>query len=183
MHEAVTATGLPRVSSRDLGDVPCQERRTVSGTVLGPEGLPAAGVQVEANLLQELKNVPRPAASRVSAPRRTDDAGRYTLSLDPGVYRFDFTSVDNLPRFSRIVTVRPTAAASEPQDLSVSLPKGRRISGTVRIRGEQSSRTFAPNAGLRFFRQVPVEGQTSALLLGETTTDAQGAFSTTLPLP
>ena len=41
---------------------------------------------------------------------------------------------------------------------------------------------FVPNAGLRFFRQSPVEGQ-PALLLGETTTNPQGAFSATLPLP
>ncbi|HEX8536049.1 MAG TPA: carboxypeptidase regulatory-like domain-containing protein, partial [Cystobacter sp.] len=46
-----TSIEVLRVSVSELGDVFCQERRKVEGTVLGPVGsLPAAGVQVEATL-------------------------------------------------------------------------------------------------------------------------------------
>jgi hypothetical protein len=177
---------VPRVSFWKLGDVVCQERRKVEGTLLGPIGSqPAAGVQVEAILLKELTGLPRPAASRVAAPRRTDETGHFELSLDPGVYRFDFTSLENLPRFSRIVAVRPWTLPppAQSQDVSATLPKGRRVTGYVRFDQERMERADVPNAALRFYRLVGVEGQPSALLLGETTSDAAGAFSTTLPLP
>ncbi|WNG17920.1 carboxypeptidase regulatory-like domain-containing protein [Cystobacter fuscus] len=181
-----TSLVVPRVSVSKLGDVVCQERRKVVGTVLGPVGsLPAAGVQVEATLLKEVVGTPRPASSRVAADRRTDEAGHFELWLDPGVYRFDFASLENLPRFSRIVTVHPWTAATPPppQEVSVTLPKGRRVTGYVRHSEGTQARPNVPNAALRFYRLVAVEGENSALLLGETTSDAAGAFYITLPLP
>ncbi|OJH36787.1 hypothetical protein [Cystobacter ferrugineus] len=181
-----TSIVVPRVSVSKLGDVFCQERRKVVGTVLGPVGSqPAAGVQVEATLLKEVVGTPRPAASRVAADRRTDEEGHFELLLDPGVYRFDFTSLENLPRFSRIVTVRPWTATTPatPQEVSVTLPKGRRVTGYIRLGEGTRERPEVPDASLRFYRLVAVEGENSALLLGETTSDAAGAFSTTLPLP
>ncbi|EPX56823.1 hypothetical protein D187_007258 [Cystobacter fuscus DSM 2262] len=181
-----TSIVVPRVSVSKLGDVVCQQRRKVEGTVLGPVGsLPAAGVLVEATLLKEVAGTPRPASSRVEALRRTDEAGHFELWLDPGVYRFDFTSLENLPRFSRIVTVHPWVSPppATPQEVSVTLPKGRRVTGYVRLGEGSGQQPDVPNAALRFYRLVAVEGENSALLLGETTSNAAGAFSTTLPLP
>ncbi|ATB40080.1 hypothetical protein CYFUS_005528 [Cystobacter fuscus] len=181
-----TSILVPRVSVLKLGNVVCQTRRKVVGTVLGPVGsLPAAGVQVEATLLKEVAGTPRPASSRVAADRRTDEQGHFELWLDPGVYRFDFASLENLPRYSRIVTVHPATAATtpSPQEVAVTLPKGRRVTGYVRFIEGTQARPDVPNAALRFYRLVAVEGENSALLLGETTSDATGAFSTTLPLP
>ncbi|MET0402183.1 MAG: hypothetical protein ABW123_07245 [Cystobacter sp.] len=177
---------VPEVSVLILKDVVCQERREVEGIVTSPIGeAPASGVQVEAHLVKELANTPKPASGRVVTPRRTDKTGAFSLLLDPGVYRFEFSSQENLPRFNRLVTVWPWLQTSppQPQDLSTLLPRGRRVKGSVRLDRADTGPMPAPNASLRFYQARPVDGIPFSLLLGETTTDASGAFTTTLSLP
>lgn len=176
---------VPRASVTLIPDVVCQERMKVRGTLQRPSGsVPAAGVKVVAEPIEDLEGWPRPAFS-FEAPRLTDEEGRFELSLDPGRYRFDFIPTEDLPRVSRIVTVRPQgegATAEMTLELSTfTLSKGRRVTGQVGFSGGKMAQPIAPYASIRFFRVVDVEGKKSALLLTQTLTDQSGAYSTTLP--
>jgi hypothetical protein len=62
-----------------------------------------------------------------------------------------------------------------------TLSNGRRIFGLVSFSGERWNLPAAPYASIRFFRVVNVEGKPSALLLTQTLTDQNGAYSTTVP--
>lgn len=174
---------VPRISLVEAPDVTCGERMKVGGTLLKPSGSqPAAGVRVVAEPIDEIPGWPRPSFS-FEASRATDDQGRFELAMDPGRYRFDFIPTEDLPRVSRIVTVRPEAGVSgEPLELSsFTLSKGRSVTGRVSFNGTNPALTAAPYASIRFFRVGDVEGKPSALLLSQTLTDQSGAYSTTVP--
>ena len=175
---------VPRVSTSRTPDVVCGQRVKVSGTLQKPsDSLPAAGVRVVAEPLEELPGLPMPT-STFEALHPTDDMGHFELSLDPGRYRIDFLPSEDLPRVSRIVTVRPgdTSGPPNPLELSIfTLSKGRRVSGQVSFSGQQLVQPAVPYASVRFFRVVDVEGKSSALLLAQTLADQSGNYSATLP--
>ena len=174
---------VPRASATQLPPVVCQERVRVGGTLLKPtNSVPAGGVRVMAEPLEALPGLPRPATS-FEAVRPTDDTGRFELALDPGRYRLDFLPGEDLPRVSRIVTVRPGVdGTSDTLELSsFTLSKGRSVTGQVSFTGERLARPSAPYASVRFFRVVDVEGKRSALLLAQTLTDQSGNYITLLP--
>ncbi len=179
----VQAITIPRTGAQ-LPDVTCAARLKVRGTLLLPSSSePAAGVKVMALPIAETPGWPRSSAS-VEAPRLTDAEGRFELALDPGQYRLDFIPSQNLPRVSRIVTVRPGENTSTEGVLSLqpfALSKGRQINGLVRFSGERLVQSSVPYASVRFFRVVNVEGHPSALLLAQTLTSQDGTYSATLP--
>jgi hypothetical protein len=155
----------------------------VRGTLQKPSGSqPAAGVRVVAEPIDELPGWPRPSFN-FEAPLTTDAQGHFELAMDPGRYRFDFIPTEDLPRVSRIVTVRPEAGSSNGElELSTfTLSKGRNVTGQVSFNGSNTTRSAAPYASIRFFRVGDVEGKPSALLLSQTLTDQNGAYSTTVP--
>jgi hypothetical protein len=176
---------VPRTSVTRTPDVVCQERMKVRGTLQRPsDSAWAAGVKVVAEPIDELPGWPRPAFT-FEAPRLTDDMGQFELMLDPGRYRFDFIPTEDLPRVSRIVTVRPLENAP-PSETTLeltpfTLSKGRRVTGQVGFSGGKLAQPIAPYASIRFFRVVDVEGKRTALLLAQTLTDQYGAYSTTVP--
>lgn len=175
---------VPRVSVVESPDVRCGERITVRGELKKPsDSQPAAGVKVVAEPLEEIPGWPRPSFS-FEAPRTTDDNGRFELAMDPGRYRLDFIPTEDLPRVSRIVTVPPADGFSSGTSLELSsftLSKGRSVTGQVTFNGTDPARSAAPYASIRFFRVVDVEGKPSTLLLSQTLTDQNGAYSTTVP--
>ncbi|HSP81191.1 MAG TPA: carboxypeptidase regulatory-like domain-containing protein, partial [Myxococcaceae bacterium] len=133
--------------------------------------------------IAETPGWPRSSAS-VEAPRLTDAQGHFELALDPGQYRLDFIPSQNLPRVSRIVTVRPGESTTPEGILPLqpfALSKGRQINGLVSFSGARLLQSPAPYASVRFFRVVNVEGQPSALLLSQTLTSQDGTYSATLP--
>jgi hypothetical protein len=175
---------VPRTSLVQSPDVMCGERMKVRGTLLKPSSSePAAGVQVVAEPLEDVPGWPRPAFS-FEAPRTTDEGGHFELAMDPGRYRFDFIPTENLPRVSRIVTVRPAEGLSTSETAlelsSFTLSKGRSVTGQVSFNGSNRL-SAAPYASIRFFRVVDVEGKPSALLLSQTLADQNGGYSTTVP--
>jgi hypothetical protein len=175
---------VPRTSLVQSPDVMCGERMKVRGTLLKPSSSePAAGVQVVAEPLEDVPGWPRPAFS-FEAPRTTDEGGHFELAMDPGRYRFDFIPTENLPRVSRIVTVRPAEGVSTSEAAlelsSFTLSKGRSVTGQVSFNGSNRL-SAAPYASIRFFRVVDVEGKPSALLLSQTLADQNGGYSTTVP--
>lgn len=175
---------VPRTSLVLSPDVTCEERMKVRGTLLKPSGSQwAAGVRVVAEPVGEVSGWPRPS-SGFEAPRTTDDLGRFELAMDPGRYRFDFIPTGDLPRVSRIITVRPMEDSSSETLLEISpftLSKGRSVTGQVSFNGSKLALPAAPYASVRFFRVVDVEGKPSALLLSQTLTDQNGAYSTIVP--
>jgi len=175
---------VPRTSLVQSPDVTCGERMKVRGTLLKPSSSePAAGVQVVAEPLEDTPGWPRPSFS-FEAPRTTDEGGHFELAMDPGRYRFDFIPTEDLPRVSRIVTVRPMDGVSTSEGAlelsSFTLSKGRSVTGQVSLNGSNPL-PAAPYASIRFFRVVDVEGKPSALLLSQTLTDQNGGYSTTVP--
>lgn len=82
------------------------ETGTVSGVVRTPDGQPAAGVRVSALT----GGGPDDAAALVVNQARSDDAGRYTLTLRPGGYQ--------------LVAHREGAARAEPVSLDVAAGEG-----------------------------------------------------------
>lgn len=164
--------------------IPCVARLEVEGTVLRPDGAYAAGVTVRASPQREAGASATLIAE--TSETLTDDAGRFTLHLDPGTYRFEFLSPEELPAVTRLITVEPTydqegRARRQVQLREVSLATGRRVTGTVT--GTMGGRPGAgvPYARLRFFRVTQVEGKPAAILLGSTVADAQGAYRVVLP--
>ncbi|MFY0567889.1 carboxypeptidase regulatory-like domain-containing protein [Archangium lansingense] len=174
---------VPRTSLFVAPDMKCGERMKVRGTLQKPSGSqPAAGVKVVAEPIDELTDWPRSSVS-FEASRTTDAQGRFELAMDPGRYRFDFIPTEDLPRVSRIVTVRPEEGSSDGalELSSFTLSKGRSVTGRVSFNGTTSTLSAAPYASIRFFRVGDVEGKPSALLLSQTLTDQSGAYSTTVP--
>ncbi len=171
-------TTIPR-GGITLSDIVCPDKIVAEGTLMRPEGLPAAGVRVVAEPVGEVPGWPRPAVG-VEAAAATDEDGRYRLRLDPGEYRFDFIPAENLPRVSRFVTVLPAAnLALAPFTLS----KGRRINGLVTIHQQELENALpgVPYASIRFFRVVHVEGKPTSVLLAQTVADSTGNYAATLP--
>lgn len=174
----LVSTAIPR-GGITLTDIVCPDKIVASGTLLRPEGPPAAGVRVVAEPVGEVTGWPRPAVS-TEAESATDEEGRYLLRLDPGEYRFDFIPAENLPRVSRFVTVLPSV------DLEVApftLSKGRRITGMVKLSEPELSNptSAAAYAFIRFFRVVNVEGEPTAVLLAQAVADSAGSYAATLP--
>ncbi|MDY7227902.1 carboxypeptidase regulatory-like domain-containing protein [Hyalangium rubrum] len=172
------ATPIPR-GGTTLPDIVCTNKVSVQGTLLGPDGPPAAGARVVAEPVGQVSGWPRPAVG-VEAESPTDENGLYTLRLDPGEYRFDFIPGENLPRVSRFVTVLP----AEVQVLApFTLSKGRRVTGLVSVPTErlQNAPPGAAYASIRFFRVVNVEGKPTAVLLAQTLADSVGNYAATLP--
>ncbi|XXF74999.1 carboxypeptidase regulatory-like domain-containing protein [Myxococcaceae bacterium GXIMD 01537] len=170
------STLVPR-GGVSLADVRCPDKLEVRGVLLRPEGgLPAAGAQVVAYPVGELAGWPLPSDSVAGI---TDADGRFSLRLDPGEYRFDFSTVENLPRVSRFVTARP----GEMSELvPFTLSKGRSITGQVTMREDAGERSLpVAYANLRFFRVVHVEGKLTSVLLAQATADSTGSYAATLP--
>lgn len=166
--------------------VTCDDRLTVTGTVLTPEGEPARGVGIRA--VEHVANV-EPGNERPFplAPVEvfTDANGAYELRLDPATWRLDFVD-PALPLASRLVTVRPlTDDQGEPvtsfSQPTVTLAKGRTISGVVTGTVSVKADAPVPYSTVRFFRVTSVEGRPSAILLGSTVADDTGRYSIVLP--
>ncbi len=180
----VRSVSVPRNVTTRGPDVVCGDRMKVRGTLRMPSGsLWAAGVRVVAEPIDAVPGWPAPSFS-VEAARPTDDMGRFEIALDPGQYRFDFIPTDDLPRVSRIVSVRPGDGILSDGSMELApftLSNGRRITGLVSFGGEKRNLPTVPYASVRFFRVVNVEGKPSALLLTQTLTDQNGTYSTTVP--
>jgi hypothetical protein len=171
-------TAIPR-GGATLSDVVCPDKVIAQGTLLRPEGVPAAGVRVVAEPVGEVPGWPRPAVG-TEADSATDEDGTYRLRLDPAEYRFDFIPAENLPRVSRFVTVLP---ATDLELAPFTLSKGRSITGLVTNSDSQplSPLPGVPYASIRFFRVVNVEGKPTSVLLAQTVSDSTGTYSATLP--
>jgi hypothetical protein len=172
------ATAVPR-GGTTLRDIVCEDKVILQGTLMRPEGVPAAGARVVAEPVGAVAGWPRPAVG-VEADSATGEDGVYRIRLDPGEYRFDFIPGENLPRVSRFVTVLP----AELLELApFTLSKGRRITGLVTMSEPQlqGPTPGVPYASVRFFRVVNVEGQPTAVMLTQTVADSSGSYAATLP--
>ncbi|MFZ5471768.1 MAG: carboxypeptidase-like regulatory domain-containing protein [Myxococcota bacterium] len=163
----------------------CPDRVPVSGVLLRPDGQsPAVGARVIAQAIDDLDERPLPPDPIEVA---TDATGRYTLYLDPAVYRIDYVPEVSLPRRSRQITVKAEPALEgkglKSMDLgSYTLTNGRRVTGTVTSTQPLMSTTrAAANASIRFFRVTSVGGKRSSVLLGQTVADESGNYAVTLP--
>ncbi|WP_434379757.1 carboxypeptidase regulatory-like domain-containing protein [Melittangium boletus] len=181
----VKSVTVPRASTPALADIVCGSRVKVMGSLLRPSGSqPAAGVRIRVWTLEEVEGSLRPIVD-FDVERGTDENGRFELSLDPGRYRLDFARTEDLPSVSRIVTIRPPGPGTPPEQPvelpSFTLSKGRRVTGQVVLAGSRGSGAPAPNASVRFFRVVDVEGKRTYLELADTLTKTDGSYATTLP--
>lgn len=183
-------TRVPVEVSSDTGSlkpsvITCDRRLTVKGMVVTPQGAPAPNVGVRAieHVTTADLGADRPFPLE-TVEVLTDPTGAFELELDPATWRFEFVAAE-LPLASRLVTVRaledergePVTTLTLP---TVSLAKGRTISGQVTA--TTGLKDNAPVASrLRFFRVTPVEGRTSAILLGTTVADDQGRYTIVLP--
>jgi hypothetical protein len=175
---------VPRAGVQ-LPEVLCPDKRTVRGSLLMPDnGAPAAGVRVQVETVGDVPGWPRPTVSN-DPVRLTDSEGRFELALDPGQYRLDFIPVENLPRVSRLIIVRPSDSPNTPgaevELPAFSLNKASRVSGVITFGGERFKGQAAGRASIRFFRKVDVEGVPTSVLLAESLTDDSGNYAATLP--
>jgi hypothetical protein len=176
----------PVTGQLDKSTVTCDQRLTVSGLVVTPEGEPARNVGVRA--LEHVANIDSGAERPFPLDPvevLTDDAGAFTLKLDPATWRFEFVSSD-LPLASRLVTVRSQTDANGELVNQVALPtvslaKGRTVSGVVTGTVSLTANAPVPYTTLRFFRVTAVEGRASAILLGSTVADDKGHYTVVLP--
>jgi hypothetical protein len=161
----------------------CGERIAVRGTVLLPDGTPAAMMQVRA--IETAKSAARPAPLE-DVEVLTDTTGTYDVRLDPGEWRLEFLPAVDLPRTSRLVTVTAVAASDggtlERQVLApITLPRGRRITGTVTSNIGNRGPTPLSNAQVRFFRVTRIDGKPTSVLLGTGVTNGVGLYTVILP--
>jgi hypothetical protein len=163
-----------------------EDRLLVRGQVVRPDGAPASGVGLRATVQAQDGAGDSRTLPREPAEAMTDSEGAFELSLDPGLWRFEYYPSESLPLASRLVTVRaPLDDDGKPLPTltlpTVRLANGRRVQGTVT--GTMGSREAAPvpYAQLRFFRSTSVEGRPSAILLGTATADERGRYEVILP--
>jgi hypothetical protein len=174
------APGAPPVL--DPPSVRCIERIPVSGQVLLPDGNPAVMLAVRAI---ETGTGKRPLPLE-DVDVLTDVDGKYSLFLDPGSWRIEFTPLGELPATSRLVTVSAAAATmggmlTGQTFAPITLPRGRRLTGLVT--SSLSNRGSAPlvNAQVRFFRVTTIEGKPASVLLGAGVTNGVGSYTVILP--
>jgi len=158
----------------DLGDISCPDRIAVQGVLRGADGAsPVAGARIVAEPLAPVDGLPLP---NPGAEARTGEDGSYVLMLDPGAWRLDvYPAEPQLPRASRFLTLHDQAERSL-QLPPLGLSNGRRVTGTIRAGGPH-----APNAAVRFYRVVKVEGRPSSVVLAETVADSAGRYEVVLP--
>jgi hypothetical protein len=170
------------------GPITAPDRLIVSGRLLRPDGqTPLDGATVVATPTQTLDGHPLPL---VPSQTLTDLTGRYQLSLDPAVYRFDYVPGEQLPLKSRVVRVESAVdvdAGSFVNTIDLgdfALSTGRTVMGSVAVRAPTDpagSGKPAANALVRYFRVTSVEGQPSSLLIGQAITDGTGSYQLILP--
>lgn len=169
------------------GVIRCQERVSVKGSVLLPDGAPAAVLTVRAT-----EEVTASATMRLlpldDVTVQTGLDGAFELRLDPGNWRIEFQPAGELPHTSRLLRVAAStsldggALVTQSQTLAtITLPRGRRLTGMVT--SSLSNRGPAPlaNAQVRFFRVTRIEGKPAAVLLGAGVTNGLGAYTVILP--
>ena len=175
---------LPQ-SGGNLGDLRLPDKVQVNGALARPDGAVGSSVYVEAEAVAAIGDRPVPhGTTRVVS----DADGRFSLRLDPAVYRLDFIPTDLLPRVSRLITVAANVDAGgmlQPVELpDFTLSRGRRVTGTISSIPRWLGVTEpmpAPNASVKFFRLVTFDGKPSSLLLAETVADSAGHYSVVLP--
>ncbi len=183
MHRSGVTQGPVTIAKAapEKAKIVCNDRMLVSGVLNRPDGSPAPGVKV---------HVTAQAASDRALPLDdvdvvTDMAGAYSAPLDTGSWRLEFVPGEDLPRFSRLVTVKlhndTTGAPTQRLELgALNLPKGRRVTGSVmNVAGQEVQ--VMPSASIRFFRVTQVEGEATSVLLDSTIADAKGRYAVTLP--
>ena len=177
--------------SENPGTVVCPDKITVIGSLRRPGGVdPAIGTTVVARAVEQLKEFGKQPLPMGDSQVMTDENGHFSLELDPGIYQLDFIPGEDLPRTTRVVTVRaPTSGdfdagtPSRTVDLhGFELRKGRKVSGEVTAPNPATGMPqLAVNATVRYFRVSAVGGITTSLLLGEAVTDSVGKYSVMLP--
>ena len=175
-------------SATGTSTVVCPDKLTVVGSVVLPDGAVAVGVSVLAHAVQQLKELGTRPLPMGETQAKTDASGRFSLGLDPGVYQVDFVPGQDLPRTSRVVTVKnelaadggaPTGTVTLPE---FKLSKARRVTGTITLPNNANGFILpAVNATVRYFHVTTIEGRPSSLLLGEGVSDDQGNYSVVLP--
>lgn len=180
-----TATGAKLEPAR----ISLDERLVVKGSVVGPEGQPAANVSVMATLQGDNASLATFDTQR-SLPveptvTTTDAEGHFELRLDPGTWRFNYQPSDALPAASRLVTVEKQVD-DEGNELTlqtlspVQLSSGRRVSGS--ITASRSGKEVAlPFSQVRFFRVTTIGGKPASIPLATTIADETGRYTTVLP--
>lgn len=188
-RKTVTVTIREGEATLEPDVVTLDERLTVRGRVVTPDGRPAQGVGVRATIQEEqLSSLTTETRSlpREPAVATTDAEGTFELSLDPGIWRFDYYPGESLPLASRLITVKAKTdelgLALPSLDLPVvTLANGRRVTGEVTgVMGAKSGAPV-PYSQLRFFRATWVEGRPSAILLGTAIADERGRYEVVLP--
>jgi len=192
--KAISKVGQPAylqvVGAPDPDVVTCPDKITVIGSLQRPGGTdPAIGATVIARAVEQLKELGNQPLPMGDTEVVTDENGRFTLELDPGIYQVDFIPGGDLPRTTRLITVRAETAAgpdggapSRTVDLKqTELRNGRQVTGTITAPNLNGDPGFAVNATVRYFRVSPVGGSRTSLLLGEAVTDSMGNYSVTLP--
>ncbi len=166
----------------NFGAIFCPAKVQVHGQVHCPSGAVAAGIQVAAQPISSTPGYPLPSNLIRGA---TDSTGRYTLYLDPAVYRLDFVPGGTLPRLSRFVTIVGELADSgfKPVEVeSISLSNGRRLTGTLYFGATAGTNSpVAAVASIRFFRLSTDVSAPASVLLAETVSDQAGTYSVILP--
>ncbi len=169
--------------------VVCPDKITVIGSVVTPKGTVGRGVSVVARAVQQLKELGNQPLPMGETTGFTDESGRFSLELDPGVYQIDFIPNSDLPRTSRIVTVKLESspdggAPTNTVDLQqFPLSKPRSVTGTITLPPNTNTGVapVAVNAIVRYFHVTTIEGRPSSLLLGEAVTDEHGTYAVILP--
>jgi len=152
------------------------------GTVLGGDGLPAAGMGVTATRVSSLSDCDDTAAL---GPVSTTTArgGGYVMLLDPGVYALDLEPAPDAPYPRLVLDGSSAVSVGTDTNFDITLPAGEVVEGTV----FDSKGDTVRSATVRFFevlcapddcagahRVEPVER-------AETRTDSDGNFRTVLP--
>jgi hypothetical protein len=167
--------------------VRCFERTIVSGTITTPEGMPASQVTVRAVDVSSTSRRPLPLDD---VEATTSGDGAYSLFLDSGDWRLEFVPAPSLagtPQTSRLITVAPLTMSADgglfsmQTITSISLPKGRRVTGTITSTFSNRGATPLTSATIRFFRVTRVDGKPISVLLATGVTDAAGSYTVILP--
>jgi hypothetical protein len=182
LSQVTVTTGGSDTNPQYAATILLDRKVELRGTVLGGDGLPAAGMSVTATRLSSLSACDDTAAL---GPVSTTTArgGSYVMLLDPGVYALDLEPAPDAPYPRLVLDGSSAVSVGTDTTFDITLPAGEVVEGMV----FDSNGDAVRSATVRFFEVLCApddcagDHRVEPVERAETRTNSEGKFRAVLP--